>query len=129
MAKLSGAPFVKVEVSKFTEVGYVGRDVDSVIRDLVEMAVKLVRDEKEHEVWEAARAQAETKLLDLLLPPRQPSRHAGLRRRGPGDPPEPATPTNAASREKLRKLLAEGKLDDREVEIEIDEEGGGGGSR
>jgi ATP-dependent HslUV protease ATP-binding subunit HslU len=124
VAKLSGAPFVKVEVSKFTEVGYVGRDVDSVIRDLVEMSVKLVREEKEQEVWEAARARAEVKLLDLLLPPVSGAATHGYADR-PGDPPKPASPANQASRDKLAKLLAEGKLDDREVEIEIEDEGGG----
>ena len=124
VAKLSGAPFVKVEVSKFTEVGYVGRDVDSVVRDLAEMAAKLVREEKEQEVWEAARKQAEQKILDLLLPP-TPATHAYSAR--PGDPPaKDAKPANAASREKLRKLLDEGKLDGREVEIEVEDEGGGG---
>jgi ATP-dependent HslUV protease ATP-binding subunit HslU len=126
VAKLSGAPFIKVEVSKFTEVGYVGRDVDSVIRDLVEMSAKLVREEKEAEVWEAARARADEKILDLLLPPVTTTPTYGYAAR-PGDPPKPAAaaPANQASREKLAKLLAEGKLDDREVEIEIEEEGGG----
>src|SRR5690606_16470210 len=98
VAKLSGAPFVKVEVSKFTEVGYVGRDVDSVIRDLVEMSAKLVREEKEQEVWEAARARAEQKILDLLLPPVAGATTHGYAAR-PGDPPKPATPpANQASR-------------------------------
>ena len=120
VAKLSGAPFVKVEVSKFTEVGYVGRDVDSVIRDLVEMAAKLVREEKEAEVWEAARKRADDKLLDLLLPPTPGKQGYGAR---PGDPPPP--PANQASRDKLRRLLDEGKLEQREVEVEIEEEGGG----
>ena len=125
VAKLSGAPFIKVEVSKFTEVGYVGRDVDSVIRDLVEMSAKLVREEKEAEVWEAARARADVKILDLLLPTVTSTPTHGYAAR-PGDPPkQPAAPANQASREKLAKLLAEGKLDDREIEIEIEEEGGG----
>ena len=126
VAKLGNAPFVKVEVSKFTEVGYVGRDVDSVIRDLVEMAAKLVREEKEQEVWEAARVRAEQKILDLLLPPvTSPPTHGYADR--PGDPPKPApAPANQASRDKLSKLLAEGKLDDREVEIEVDDTSGGG---
>jgi ATP-dependent HslUV protease ATP-binding subunit HslU len=123
VAKLSGAPFVKVEVSKFTEVGYVGRDVDSVVRDLVEMAAKIVREEKEKEVWEAARKQADTKILDLLLPP-TPGTHGYAAR--PGDAEPPAKPANEASREKLRKLLDAGKLDGREVEVEVEDEGGGG---
>ena len=120
VAKLSGAPFVKVEVSKFTEVGYVGRDVDSVIRDLVEMAAKLVREEKEAEVWDAARKQADAKILDLLLPPTPATQGYAAR---PSDPTPP--PANQASRDKLRKLLDEGKLEQREVEVEIEEEGGG----
>jgi ATP-dependent HslUV protease ATP-binding subunit HslU len=120
LARLSGAPFVKVEVSKFTEVGYVGRDVDSIIRDLIEMSVKLVREEMEAAVWDSARARAAEKIIDLLLPPTKPS--AGFADR-PGDPAKPA---NEASRDKLRKLLEEGKLDDREVEVEIEDEGGGG---
>jgi ATP-dependent HslUV protease ATP-binding subunit HslU len=128
VAKLSGAPFVKVEVSKFTEVGYVGRDVDSVIRDLVEMAAKLVREEKEHEVWGAAREQADAKILDLLLPPTpvQTPQNQNYAAR-PGDVTSEVKPANAASREKLRKQLDEGKLDQREVEIEVEDEGSGGG--
>jgi ATP-dependent HslUV protease ATP-binding subunit HslU len=121
VAKLSGAPFVKVEVSKFTEVGYVGRDVDSVVRDLIEMAIKLVREEKEREVWELARKQAEGKLLDILLPP-APATHGYSARPGQVDPAKPTPPANEASREKLRKLLDEGKLDAREVEIEVEDE-------
>jgi ATP-dependent HslUV protease ATP-binding subunit HslU len=125
VAKLSGAPFIKVEVSKFTEVGYVGRDVDSMIRDLVEMSAKLVREEKEQQVWDAARARADAKILDLLLPPVTGPTTQGYAAR-PGDPPkQAAAPANQGSREKLAKLLAEGKLDDKEVEIEIEEEGGG----
>ncbi|PRP90874.1 ATP-dependent protease ATPase subunit HslU [Enhygromyxa salina] len=125
VAKLSGAPFVKVEVSKFTEVGYVGRDVDSVIRDLVEMSAKIVREEMEREVWGAARERANAKLLDLLLPPTPaPTTHGYAAR--PGDAPKAAEPANSASRDKLRKLLDEGKLDGREVEIEVEDEGGGG---
>jgi ATP-dependent HslUV protease ATP-binding subunit HslU len=128
VAKLSGAPFVKVEVSKFTEVGYVGRDVDSVIRDLVEMAAKLVREEKELEVWDAARTQADAKILDLLLPPTpvQAPTTQGYAAR-PGDAASEVKPANAASREKLRKQLEDGKLDAREIEIEVEDEGGGGG--
>ncbi len=120
LAKLSGAPFVKVEVSKFTEVGYVGRDVDSIIRDLIEVSVKLVREEMEAAVWDSARTRAADKVIDLLLPPTKPN--AGFADR----PSDPAKPANEASRDKLRKLLSEGKLDDREVEVEIEDEGGGG---
>jgi ATP-dependent HslUV protease ATP-binding subunit HslU len=126
VAKLSGAPFVKVEVSKFTEVGYVGRDVDSVVRDLIEMSVKLVREEKEREVWELARKQAEGKLLDILLPPAPgthgPTTHGYAARPGQTDAAKPTPPANEASREKMRKLLDEGKLDAREVEIEVEDE-------
>jgi ATP-dependent HslUV protease ATP-binding subunit HslU len=125
VAKLSGAPFVKVEVSKFTEVGYVGRDVDSVVRDLIEMSVKLVREEKEREVWELARKQAEAKLLDILLPP-APTTHGYAARPGQTEAAKPVPPANEASREKMRKLLDEGKLDAREVEIEVEDEAGPG---
>jgi ATP-dependent HslUV protease ATP-binding subunit HslU len=116
LAKLSGAPFVKVEVSKFTEVGYVGRDVDSIVRDLVEVGVQIVRAEMERDVRNDARARAEERVLELLLP----SEPRGFTER-PGDPPAKNSPT----REKLRELLRAGKLDDREVEVELEETGGG----
>ncbi|OGQ17086.1 MAG: HslU--HslV peptidase ATPase subunit [Deltaproteobacteria bacterium RBG_16_71_12] len=95
LAKLANAPFVKVEATKFTEVGYVGRDVDSMVRDLVEIAIQMVREEHTAAVKERARAAAEERLLDLLLPG--------------GD---------ARSRDKMRELYAAGALDEREVEIE-----------
>ena len=114
LAKLSGAPFVKVEVSKFTEVGYVGRDVDSVVRDLVEQGASLVRSEMEKEVRPQARAQAEERILDLLLP--------GGERSYTDRPGEPSK--GSATREKLRELLRAGKLDDREIEVEVEESGG-----
>jgi ATP-dependent HslUV protease ATP-binding subunit HslU len=114
LAKLSGAPFVKVEVSKFTEVGYVGRDVDSIVRDLVEVAVKLVRDEEAAKVRPRARDAAEERLLDLLLP-----RARSFTDR-PGDP---SSAPGDATREKLRAMLQGGKLDDREVEVEITDAG------
>ena len=183
LARLAGAPFVKVEASKFTEVGYVGRDVESMIRDLVDTAVNLVRAEREDEVQETAEAAAEERLLDLLLPPVSPSRpsDADARRRGPpggrdgatgergsGDTPESGAPpvppvfvagpggiripgagqasglgpagagTRTAdttgpgrgegipgdgrrerTREKLRALLRDGKLEERVVEVEV----------
>ena len=183
LARLAGAPFVKVEASKFTEVGYVGRDVESMIRDLVDTAVNLVRAEREDEVQETAEAAAEERLLDLLLPPVAASRpaDAGPRRSGPpgggdgatgeresADPPEsrnppvppvfvagpggiripgggqgsalapPGSGTRAAdttgpgrreglpgderrerTREKLRALLRDGKLEERVVEVEV----------
>jgi ATP-dependent HslUV protease ATP-binding subunit HslU len=120
LAKLSGAPFVKVEVSKFTEVGYVGRDVDSIVRDLVETGVQIVRSEMERDVRQEARVRAEERVLDLLLP-------VGSEPRAFTDRPGEAPTKPSATREKLRELLRAGKLDDREVEIEIEEGGGGGG--
>ena len=120
LAKLASAPFVKVEASKFTEVGYVGRDVESIVRDLMETAVKLVRDEEAAKVRPKARDAAEERLLDLLLPPRATSYS--------DRPPEAAEGAHAShtgentTREKLRTRLLEGKLDEREVEIEITED-------
>jgi ATP-dependent HslUV protease ATP-binding subunit HslU len=112
LAKLARAPFLKVEASKFTEVGYVGRDVDSIVRDLVEVSVKLVRDEEAGKVRPRAKESAEERLLDLLLP-----RAGG---RGFADRPgEPPTAGGDATREKLRTMLREGKLDEREVEVEL----------
>jgi ATP-dependent HslUV protease ATP-binding subunit HslU len=108
LAKLARAPFVKVEASKFTEVGYVGRDVDSIVRDLVEVSVKLVRDEEAAKVRTRAKDSAEDRLLDLLLP-----RGRAFTDR-PGEPP-----ANTETREKLRAMLRDGKLDDREVEVEM----------
>ena len=113
LAKLAGAPFLKVEASKFTEVGYVGRDVDSIVRDLMEVSVKLVKDEEAHKVRPRAREAAEERLLDLLLPRRARSYSE--------KPSEAGAPHGRAedngTREKLRGLLREGKLDEREVEI------------
>jgi ATP-dependent HslUV protease ATP-binding subunit HslU len=117
LAKLARAPFVKVEASKFTEVGYVGRDVDSIVRDLIEVSIKLVRDEQSITVRPKAREAAEERLLDLLLPPRPRAfsdRPPGLDGALPG--PQPA---DVATREKLRSLLRDGKMDEREVEVEI----------
>jgi ATP-dependent HslUV protease ATP-binding subunit HslU len=117
LARLSGSPFLKVEASKFTEVGYVGRDVDSIVRDLTEAAVDLVRREKQAEVREKAEAQTEERLLDLLLPPPRS-----------GSPPETPEAAEAASRardsfratrEKLRAQLRAGQLEARTVEIEV----------
>lgn len=111
LARLARAPFLKVEASKFTEVGYVGRDVESIVRDLVEVAVKLVRDEEAAKVRPRAREAAEERVLDLLLP-----RHTG--RAFTDRPGEPSTGTDA-TREKLRAMLRDGRLDDREVEVEL----------
>jgi ATP-dependent HslUV protease ATP-binding subunit HslU len=117
LARLSGSPFLKVEASKFTEVGYVGRDVDSIVRDLTEAAVDLVRREKQAEVREKAEAQTEERLLDLLLPP--------PRSGSPPETPEAAEAANRArdsfraTREKLRAQLRAGQLEARTVEIEV----------
>ena len=111
LAKLSQAPFIKVEASKFTEVGYVGRDVESMIRDLTQFAVNMLKEERTHIVREKAMYQAEERLLDLLLPS-PPPRPAY----------EPATETrHTETREKLRSQLKEGKLDDRQVELDVKE--------
>jgi ATP-dependent HslUV protease ATP-binding subunit HslU len=102
LARLANSPFLKVEASKFTEVGYVGRDVESMIRDLVDIAIDMVREERLEEVADRAEANAEERLLDLLMPPQ----------------PEP-TESIERTREKLRERLREGKLDERIVELEV----------
>jgi ATP-dependent HslUV protease ATP-binding subunit HslU len=117
LARLAGCPFVKVEASKYTEVGYVGRDVESMIRDLVETAIDMVREEKLDEVAERAEQAAEERLLDLLLPPPPPA---------PAHEPGAAGPEGARrdtdrTREKLRVQLRESKLDQRLVEVEVRE--------
>jgi ATP-dependent HslUV protease ATP-binding subunit HslU len=134
LARLAGAPFVKVEASKFTEVGYVGRDVESMIRDLVEVAVNMVRTEREDEVQETAEQRVEERLLDLLIPPLSEAEKAAPK------PDEAAarafvvSPTGQAeetraeaesrerrerTRDKMRALLKEGKLEERQVEVEV----------
>ncbi len=106
LAKLANSPFLKVEASKFTEVGYVGRDVEAMIRDLVDIAIDMVRDERLEEVADRAERNAEERLLDLLMPP------------------QPEMPESAdRTREKLRERLRAGKLDDRIVEVEVKERG------
>jgi ATP-dependent HslUV protease ATP-binding subunit HslU len=116
LARLAGCPFVKVEASKYTEVGYVGRDVESMVRDLVETSIDMVREEKLDEVADRAEQAAEVRVLDLLLPP--------------PPPPAPSTPDadaaaqreqNQRTREKLRAQLREGKLDQRMVDLEVRE--------
>jgi ATP-dependent HslUV protease ATP-binding subunit HslU len=114
LARLAQAPFVKVEASKFTEVGYVGRDVESMIRDLAEIAVHMVRAEEMEKVTVRARASAEERLLDILLPPR-PHR--------PGEQPIEPAEAGRESRERMREMLRDGKLSDRMVEIEVRESG------
>ncbi len=111
LAKLTRSPFLKVEASKFTEVGYVGRDVESIVRDLVRIAVDLVKAEKMAENEEKARRNTEEKILSILLPPQAHKEAAGEN----GDEAE----SFAKSREKLRKLLREGKLNDRIIEVEV----------
>jgi ATP-dependent HslUV protease ATP-binding subunit HslU len=106
LAKLANSPFLKVEASKFTEVGYVGRDVESMIRDLVDVAIDMVREERLEQVAERAEQLAEEKLLDLLMPP-QPDSAESVER----------------TREKLREKLRSGKLDDRMVEVDVKERG------
>jgi len=110
LAKLAKAPFIKIEVTKFTEVGYVGRDVESIIRDLVDTAAKMIREEAIAEVERPAQKAAEERILDALLPPSRNNRHEK-------DIIEEVSPT----RQKFRKMLREGKLDDREIEIEVSE--------
>jgi ATP-dependent HslUV protease ATP-binding subunit HslU len=120
LARLAGCPFVKVEASKYTEVGYVGRDVESMVRDLVETSIDMVREEKLDEVADRAEQTAEERVLDLLLPPSPPA--------APGAG-APATEADSAAqreqsqrtREKLRSQLREGKLDQRMVDIEVRE--------
>ncbi len=115
LARLANSPFLKVEASKFTEVGYVGRDVESMIRDLVEISIEMVRNEKLEEVAEKAEINAEERILDLLLPPISASRDADSEERAR------AAEQWERTREKLRVQLREGKLDDRTVEVEVKE--------
>ncbi len=137
LARLAGSPFIKVEASKFTEVGYVGRDAESMVRDLVDVAINMVRTEREDDVYEVAEQRADERLLDILLPPAPPAPPkeqaapdgaqavfvvgptGTVRQSSP--PPEEERRTR--SREKLRKLLTEGQLDEREVEIEVAAQG------
>ena len=117
LAKLANSPFMKVEASKFTEVGYVGRDVESMIRDLVEIAIDMVRQEKLEDVADKAELNAEERVLDLLLPaPPQPQSNESA-----GFLIEPGTDSYSRSREKVRQQLREGKLDERMVELDVRE--------
>lgn len=119
LAKLANAPFIKVEASKFTEVGYVGRDVESIIRDLVDLAVSMVRSERTLAVQEQAEAMAEERMLDLLLP-RIKIRKT---REGNLDFDEDAKKKRERTREKLKKQLIDGKLENRLVELDVPAEG------
>jgi ATP-dependent HslUV protease ATP-binding subunit HslU len=144
LARLAGAPFIKVEASKFTEVGYVGRDVESMVRDLVDSAINMVRSEREDDVYPTAEQRAEERLLDLLLPaPAAPGQPAtGEQRPGTGErqlfvvsskgdaqreePPPSGTEESIErqrkTREKLRQMLKDGKLEEREVEVEVSQQ-------
>ncbi|HVT49244.1 MAG TPA: ATP-dependent protease ATPase subunit HslU [Vicinamibacterales bacterium] len=114
LARLAQSPFLKVEASKFTEVGYVGRDVESMVRDLVEIAVKMLREEREVEVRERARQAAEERVLDLLLPPSPPSPF------GETSPDAQAAREQLqATRERLREQLRAGRLDGKSIEVDV----------
>lgn len=110
LAKLADAPFIKVEATKFTEVGYVGRDVESIIRDLADMAIKMMREKEMEKVRSLAEEAAEERILDSLLPPPRAS--------FAGEPQEPQ-PTDNSTRQLFRKKLRENELDDKEIEIEV----------
>src|SRR4029450_7383658 len=127
LARMSNSPFLKVEASKFTEVGYVGRDVESMIRDLTEISVEMTRQDKSEEVAEKAELNVEERILDLLLPP--PRSASSFYDFDSDTPEEPSTELDTAtrdeqfqrSREKLRTQLRSGKLDNRLVELEVRE--------
>jgi ATP-dependent HslUV protease ATP-binding subunit HslU len=123
LAKLAQAPFLKIEASKFTEVGYVGRDVESMIRDLTELGVSMERREEEEKVKGKARDMAEERVLDLLLPPSPPATSSSPALPEAVEAAEETVEADALhkTRERLRKLLQEGKLDERLVEIEVSE--------
>ncbi len=107
LARLADAPFVKVEATKFTEVGYVGRDVDTIVRDLVEVSVKQTREAETRKVRHRAGDTAEDRVLDVLVPPAREVNFSDMQ------------PTDSATRQRFRKMLREGSLDDKEVEIEV----------
>jgi ATP-dependent HslUV protease ATP-binding subunit HslU len=113
LARLAQAPFIKVEATKFTEVGYVGKDVDTIVRDLLEVGIKLVREIEMKKVDMRAADAAEDRILDLLLPP---ARSLGV---GAPGAAEPHSPADSSTRQKFRKKLREGDLDDRQIELEL----------
>src|SRR5207245_8002706 len=122
LAKLTNSPFLKVEASKFTEVGYVGRDVESMIRDLVEIAIDMVREEKLEDVSDKAEVNAEERLLDILLPPSPPPKPADTTSGGVVlNGSSSVTESHSRTREKRRQQLREGKLDERMGEVETRE--------
>ena len=110
LARLANAPFVKIEATKFTEVGYVGRDVDSIVKELADVAVKMTREQEMQKVRERAADAAEERVLDALLPK---PRKLGF------STDEPAQPRDAETREKFRRMLRAGELAEREIEIEL----------
>lgn len=112
LAKLAGAPFIKVEATKFTEVGYVGRDVESIIRDLMEFAVKMVKEEQQEKIKVKAEKNAEDRILNILIPPVQDD--------------ESEEENNKDTREKFRTMLQNGVMDDREIELELTQQGPSG---
>ena len=115
LAKLANAPFIKIEATKFTEVGYVGRDVDSIVRDLMDTAIKLTREQAMDKVRHRAEDAAEERILDILLPAARDVRFGF----SPDEEPEEETDKENATRQKFRKKLREGELDDKEIEIEV----------
>ena len=130
LARLANAPFLKVEASKFTEVGYVGRDVESMIRDLVDISVNLVRANREYEMQEVAEKRVDDRILDLLLPASNPDQAEETNGEGPHifvagpagvseEEGEGVQGRRQRTREKLRQLLIDGKLDEREIEVEV----------
>lgn len=127
LAKLVSAPFIKVEATKFTEVGYVGRDVESIVRDLVENAIRMVREEHTARVAPRARVIAEDRLVTLLVnPPKKPSNSFSLdyllgRAKSPETPAKEENAELADERERLRQQLMKGEIEDRELEIEVEE--------
>lgn len=112
LARLAGAPFIKVEATKFTEVGYVGRDVESMIRDLMESAVKMVKEEQEEKIKTKAEKNAEDRILDILIPPVKDD--------------DAEEEDNKDTREKFRAMLKNGVMDDREIELELTQQGPSG---
>ena len=111
LARLANAPFIKVEATKFTEVGYVGRDVESIVRDLADVAIKLTREEAKKHVQHRAEEAAEERVLDALL---RPARGSSF--------DQPSTEESSGTRQRFRKMLREGKLDDKEIEIDVKEQ-------
>lgn len=117
LAKLAQAPFIKIEATKFTEVGYVGRDVESIIRDLVDVAIKMIRETEMNKVQRLAEDKAEERILDVLLPQARTEQSSEASDASNSSPPD----SNSAARQLFRKKLREGELDDKEIEIKISE--------